>query len=156
MKRDFVASTYIIHEEKILFVHHKKLKKWVVPGGHLDLNELPHECAIREALEETGLTVRLLPTMPIEIDNPTVKTIPQPFLIALEDVPECNNVPAHQHIDFIYACEVISGELQENASETAGIQWLSLEEIHQLAESGETFIEIPKIASSILEQYAIR
>lgn len=156
MKRDFVASTYIIQEEKILFVYHNKLKKWVTPGGHLDPNELPHEGAIREAFEETGLTIRLLPTMPLEIDNPTVKTIPQPFLIALEDVPECQNVPAHQHVDFIYASEPIAGELCENTTETTGIQWFSLNEIHELAEKGETFIEIPKIASSILEQYAIR
>ena len=33
---------------------------WAVPGGHLEHAELFEECAAREALEETGLTVRNL------------------------------------------------------------------------------------------------
>jgi 8-oxo-dGTP pyrophosphatase MutT (NUDIX family)/ubiquinone/menaquinone biosynthesis C-methylase UbiE len=32
---------------------------WCLPGGHMDLEETPDQTAVREAMEETGLTVQL-------------------------------------------------------------------------------------------------
>ena len=31
--------------------------EWAFPGGHLELNELPEECAKRELLEETNIDI---------------------------------------------------------------------------------------------------
>ena len=62
MNRQFCASVFIINPEnlKILLVHHKKFKKWVQPGGHIEPGEAPEETAVREVFEETGLKVKLL------------------------------------------------------------------------------------------------
>ncbi len=56
------ASVIVIDpvEYKILLVHHKKLKKWVQPGGHIEEHEDPESAAIREVYEETGLEIELL------------------------------------------------------------------------------------------------
>ncbi len=40
---------------RTLLHHHKRLGLWLQPGGHLDVGEHPHEAALREAREETGL-----------------------------------------------------------------------------------------------------
>ena len=37
-----------------------RLGAWTMPGGFMEIDESVEECAVREALEETGVTVRLL------------------------------------------------------------------------------------------------
>lgn len=44
---------------KVLLVHHKK-GHWGIPKGHIEKKEKEEETAIREVLEETGITVALL------------------------------------------------------------------------------------------------
>ena len=44
---------------KVLLVHHNQ-GHWGIPKGHMEQNEKEEETAIREVLEETGITVALL------------------------------------------------------------------------------------------------
>jgi len=37
---------------------HKRLHRWMQPGGHIDSGEAPWDAALRESEEETGLVVR--------------------------------------------------------------------------------------------------
>lgn len=55
----FTASAFLIYQDKVLLVKHKKLHQWLSPGGHIDEGELPHQAAQREFLEETGLKVKI-------------------------------------------------------------------------------------------------
>jgi 8-oxo-dGTP pyrophosphatase MutT (NUDIX family) len=41
---------------RVLLHRHKRLGRWLQPGGHLDPGEHPAEAALRETTEETGLT----------------------------------------------------------------------------------------------------
>ena len=57
------ASLLIEHEGKLMMVEEacdKYRGKWSQPQGMIELNETPEEAAIREAKEETGLTVELV------------------------------------------------------------------------------------------------
>ncbi|MCA9772977.1 MAG: NUDIX domain-containing protein, partial [Myxococcales bacterium] len=40
---------------RALLVHHRKLGRWLQPGGHADGESLIEQVALREAREETGL-----------------------------------------------------------------------------------------------------
>ena len=42
-------------ENRILLVRGRTSGIWSLPKGHLKGNELPHECALRELYEETGI-----------------------------------------------------------------------------------------------------
>ncbi len=63
-------SAVVIEEGHILLVHHRRIGAWLPPGGHIDEGELPHEAAIREVFEETGVRVMVLSSeLPISIDS---------------------------------------------------------------------------------------
>ncbi|RLS89050.1 MAG: NUDIX domain-containing protein, partial [Planctomycetota bacterium] len=56
-KIDFTVAVFVVHEKKVLVIHHKKLDKWLPLGGHIELDEDPEQAALRETLEESGLAV---------------------------------------------------------------------------------------------------
>lgn len=60
----FTASAFLIHQQQVLLIKHKKLQMWLGPGGHIDQDELPHVAAAREFLEETGLSVAIVSALP--------------------------------------------------------------------------------------------
>lgn len=85
----------------MLLIFHRKLQKWVPPGGHLEPNELPHECAIREVREETGIEAQCMPIRyPLRLT--TELQLPQPYCILHEVIPPYKSELTHMHIDFIY------------------------------------------------------
>lgn len=51
----FTASVYLVNEGAILLVFHRRFSKWVPVGGRREPGERPHETALRELAEETGV-----------------------------------------------------------------------------------------------------
>jgi len=62
MRYGISAATLIVQHERVLLVNHREIGKydfWVPPGGSLVGSESIMDCARRETLEETGLSVEL-------------------------------------------------------------------------------------------------
>jgi 8-oxo-dGTP pyrophosphatase MutT (NUDIX family) len=126
MEKHFTATCYIIHEEKILLHLHEKIGKWLPPGGHIEKNELPHEAAIRETKEESGLTVAIISDDPVWINEDNAHSIPRPWMMLEEKIPAHKDVAEHRHIDTIYKAEIVDGKPNPD------FQWFSLDEVEQL------------------------
>jgi 8-oxo-dGTP pyrophosphatase MutT (NUDIX family) len=78
--------------EGTLLLHHRKLDRWLQPGGHADPGETTGEAvALREALEETGLEGLAL--------HPGA---PRPLDVDVHDIPARDPEPAHEHLDLRY------------------------------------------------------
>ena len=108
--RHYTATMYIVCDDQTALHPHPKLSIWLPPGGHIARDELPHEAALREAREETGLEVDLLHS-PNASSSATARALPHPETILLEDITVVDQRPSHQHIDFIYFGSVDSQEI---------------------------------------------
>ncbi len=150
MNREFTTAVYIIENERALLIFHRKLQKWLPPGGHIDPNETPPEAAVREALEETGLHVELTRQENIWVEHWNAKSFERPYMCLLEEIPEHKGVPAHQHIDMVYIARPVKGTLLENPEETAGLRWFSWEEIEALESDIDIYKETQEVLKSIL------
>ncbi len=153
MIRQFTATVYIIKNQHVLLIYHRKLHKWLPPGGHMDPHEIPPETAKREAFEETGLEIELLSQENIWIDRWNAKSFERPFMCLLEEIPQRPDFPAHQHIDMIYVGRPIGGELIENIEETGGLRWFSLDEIESLAGDIDIFEETKEAIRTIFSSH---
>jgi ADP-ribose pyrophosphatase YjhB (NUDIX family) len=99
------ANVYATDAEgRILVVRPTYTKEWMLPGGRVERGETPHEAAIREAREETGLDVVL--------DR-----------LALIDARRARDT------SFIFAGHVTGGELEPQLGEIAEVGWIGRDEI---------------------------
>jgi len=95
-KIDFTVAIFVVHDGKVLLIHHRKLDKWLPLVGHIELDEDPEQAALREAKEESGLDVELLGERPPTTGPGTRALIAPRFL----DIHRINET--HEHIGMIY------------------------------------------------------
>ena len=135
-KIDFTVAIFVVHDEKILLIHHRQLNKWLPLGGHIELDEDPEQAALREAKEESGLDVELLGERPPTTGPGTRALIAPRFL----DIHRINET--HEHIGMIYWARPKSGgahgadapgrRLTLAAAEHHDIRWCSAGDLDKL------------------------
>lgn len=83
------AQVFCLRSHHVLMMKWNKepnLGLWVAPGGKIEVDEAPYECAARELLEETGLRVHELVLRGIvSIVMPTLEYPCMQFLFAVLD-----------------------------------------------------------------------
>jgi 8-oxo-dGTP pyrophosphatase MutT (NUDIX family) len=149
-QREFTATVYIVEQERVLLIHHRKFNKWMAPGGHIEPNETPAEAAVREAREETGLEIQLHTQENVWVDCVNARSMPRPYLCLLEEVPPQGTRPYHQHMDLVFIGYPVGGDLKENVQETGGLRWWSLEELERLAPGEEIFEDTLQVLRHVL------
>lgn len=113
----FTGSAFVVDpaRTRFLLLWHRKLDKWVQPGGHADGDPDLLAVARREALEETG------------IDATAVS--PGIFDLDIHTIPASPKVPAHLHYDARFLLEADPATaLEPNARECREVAWMNLPE----------------------------
>ena len=51
------ASAVVVGPRGVVLHRHRRLHRWLQPGGHIEAGETPEAAVLRECVEETGLPV---------------------------------------------------------------------------------------------------
>ena len=112
------GSTWVINPNRsmVLLHHHRKLNKWLQPGGHADGDKNVLRVALRELEEETG----------IKKSKQLVNGI---FDLDIHPIPARKDFPEHLHYDVRFCFEVEEYEPIIVSTESLDVKWMSFDEL---------------------------
>ena len=156
--RHFTATAFVTDSKnRVLLIWHKRLNRWMPPGGHVDENELPEEAAKRECKEETGLDVEIIGEVcnDLFLQNPHEgKMLKKPHALLLENIPASTerNEPAHQHMDFVYLATPVDESQQLILAEEEGdhLRWFAKKAVELLDTDREIFSNVKTYVLDLL------
>lgn len=146
-EKHFCASAWVLtnsNPQKILLLFHKKLKRWLQPGGHIEKFENPIEALIREVKEETGIDIDFLKKDIQKIDDEGT-LIPAPQFLMEQTIPPHGDQPKHYHLDIQYVVKVALQKTRYNRSESKDIGWFTKKEALLLPIHKDTEVVIKKL-----------
>lgn len=121
--RSITSSVYVVYKNKVLLHKHKKYNTLFPLGGKMNQDEVPHETAIREVYEESGLKVELF-NKDTELSLGRVVQLHNPMYTLLENVGH-----EVENIDFIYFARALTSDVKPQKGESKELYWFTKEEI---------------------------
>lgn len=118
------ASCWIVDAAmgSALLLHHRKLDRWLQPGGHVDGDGELQRAALREAREETGIDAFELATlegrlMPLDLD--------------VHRIPARGAEPEHDHWDVRFLLRALPDQPLRGSDESNDLRWVPFAELPQ-------------------------
>jgi 8-oxo-dGTP pyrophosphatase MutT (NUDIX family) len=115
------ATGLVVHPEgdRLLLVHHRRLDRWLLPGGHIEpIDSEIQDTSRREVVEETGAL--------LEPGTPRLAGLD------VHGIPGKGREPYHLHHDLIFFFRAQAGEVQVS-HEARDIAWCRPEEFDAYA-----------------------
>ena len=104
-----------------LLTHHKKLDKWLQPGGHADGNSNVLDVALQEAREETGIhNFKVLSDGIFDLD--------------IHLIPARKDIPTHYHYDARFVLQTIDSERYQVSDESHDLAWIEIKKLEELTQ----------------------
>jgi len=116
---------------RCLLVHHRKLNRWLQPGGHADGQNDLADVALREVCEESGLVELELPKslgkiVPLDIDVHIIPARTDKSGKVIED--------AHEHHDIRFLILAAKGQELAVSDESNDVRWFSHDELLEVTD----------------------
>lgn len=134
----FTASAFVLSPDcqSLLLIFHRKLSRWLQPGGHVEPFDLDLlAAATREANEETGVSR-------LELVGQGV------FDVDVHRIPARLDVDSHHHYDVRFLFRASSTALQIN-DEVRDARWVPLDKIRELDSDESVLRAVRKIAKAL-------
>jgi 8-oxo-dGTP pyrophosphatase MutT (NUDIX family) len=111
------ASAVVVGPRGVVLHRHRRLHRWMQPGGHIEPGESPDDAVLRECREETGLDVAHA------LGTPRVVHV---------DVHHA--AKGHVHLDLRYLVAAADDEPRPGPGESQDVAWFSWDQAEQLAD----------------------
>jgi 8-oxo-dGTP pyrophosphatase MutT (NUDIX family) len=134
----FTASAFVLCPERrrVLLVHHRKLGRWLQPGGHVEAADPDLvSAARREVLEETGVAA-----------GPCIGD--GVFDVDIHVIPASSKDQAHLHFDVRYAFAALSDRLFRSP-EVLGARWVELDAVPRLTDEDSVLRCVERLRSGL-------
>jgi 8-oxo-dGTP pyrophosphatase MutT (NUDIX family) len=115
----FTGSAWIVDDTRnwVLMTKHLQLNMWLQLGGHAEGNSNLFKVALKEAIEESGLTKFTA------LSN-------QIFDLDIHQIPKFKNLPSHLHYDVRYIFEAkIKNEKIIISDESHDVSWVNKNDV---------------------------
>lgn len=115
----FTGSAWLVSADgqRVLLTHHRKLRRWLQPGGHADGDPDLARVALREAQEESGLS--------------GLRVVPEIFDLDRHLIPARGHEPAHWHYDVRFVVHAGQDEEFSVSEESIALAWRPIQELAQ-------------------------
>lgn len=107
--------------ERVILLLHRKLRRWLQPGGHCDGDANLAAVAWREATEETGIEGLVVHPEPIDLD--------------VHEVAPPDAIP-HLHLDARFVLVAPEGAEPPGNHESTDIAWFPVDDVDDPADPG--------------------
>jgi len=114
----FTASGFVVSPDgsSLLLIHHRRLDRWLQPGGHIDPEDpSPIVAAAREVEEETGVATEPIVAHLIDLD--------------IHSIPARDPEPEHEHFDLRFAFRALEARLiaDDEVNDAIWVPWADVE-----------------------------
>ena len=114
----FTASGFVVSPDgsALLLIHHRRLDRWLQPGGHIDPEDVsPIAAAAREVLEETGIATEPILEDLVDLD--------------IHPIPPRAPEPAHEHFDLRFAFRALDADViaDDEVNDAVWVPWAQIE-----------------------------
>lgn len=103
--------------DHVLLVRTHDESTWTVPAGVVDPGEEPHDAAVREVLEETGVTCQVDRLAWVYTGPPVVHL----------------NGDQAQYVELVFTCSWVSGEPFAADDESIDARWCAVDELPEMS-----------------------